>query len=288
MAEIRVGCATWSYKDWIAKAGKQSYFELKTKEDRKNWVGPFFLRGTRPADMLTEYAKVFDTVEVDSSFYAIPPETNVQGWFDRSPDNFIFSFKMPREITHFRRLKNCEEILEPFCQRVRLMKHKLGAINIQMPPNFTPKQQPALEAFLPALPQDLRFAIEFRDKSWATDEILALLKQYGVAFALTDSDKFPRELSFSLIDKPTASFAYVRWLGKRVLNSFTHAQIDRGDAVKEWAQAFKHLSKNVPVIYAYFTNHFQGHSPYSAIRFKEALKLPVPTGRENEEQPGLF
>src|SRR5437016_9893429 len=103
MTQIRIGCSSWSYKDWVAKKGNQSYFDLKTKAERKAWAGPFFRRGTKTADLLTEYSKVFDSVEVDSTFYAIPTDSTVEGWFERAPEDFVFSLKMPRDITHYRR-----------------------------------------------------------------------------------------------------------------------------------------------------------------------------------------
>jgi len=288
MTKIRIGCSSFTYKEWIAKAGNQSYFDCVTDEDKKKWIGPFFPRGTKPADLLTVYSQVFDAVEVDSSFYRIPPEDTVNGWFERSPDDFVFTMKMPRDITHFKRMKNCEAILEEFCKRARLLKDKLGAILIQTPPNFTPKALPALEAFLPTLPTDLKFAIEFRDQGWVTDELLAMLKQHKVALALTESDRWPRELSFSLIDRPTTDFAYVRWLGKRVLTDFSHMQIDRDEAVKEWLEQFKKLEKNVKSIFGFFTNHFQGHSPYSAVRFREGLGLKPIKAKKTAGQESLF
>src|ERR1700759_5349526 len=172
MTKIHIGCSSFTYKDWIAKIGKKSFFECETDADKKSWSGPFFPRGTKSADLLSWYSQAFDTVEVDSTFYAIPPDTTVTGWFERSPDDFVFSLKMPREITHFRRLKNCDDVLETFCERIRPLKQKLGTVLIQMPPNFTPKSQPFVEAFLPTLPKDIPFAIEFRDKTWVTDELL--------------------------------------------------------------------------------------------------------------------
>src|SRR5882724_6035531 len=288
MTKIKIGCSSFTYKEWIAKAGNQSYFDLVTDEDKKKWIGPFFPRGTKPADLLTVYSQVFDAVEIDASFYRIPNEDVVNGWFERSPEDFVFTMKMPRDITHFKRMKNCEAILEEFCNRARLLKNKLGAILIQTPPNFKPKSLPSLEAFLPTLPKDLRFAIEFRDKDWVTDELLAMLKQYKVALALTDSENFPRELSFSLMDRPTTDFAYVRWLGKRVLTDFSHAQIDRTEAVKEWLEQFKILEKKVKTIFGFFTNHFQGHSPYSAVRFREGLGLKPIKGKKIAGQKSLF
>jgi len=81
------------------------------------WVGPFYPDGTRAADFLTLYARAFDTVEVDSTFYAIPPERTVRGWAERTPANFRFALKLPQEMSHERRLRDVDDLLELFLDR---------------------------------------------------------------------------------------------------------------------------------------------------------------------------
>jgi uncharacterized protein YecE (DUF72 family) len=115
-----------------------------------------------------------------------------------------------------------------------------------------------------------------------------MLKQYKVALALTDSEQFPRGLSFSLMDRPTTDFAYVRWLGKREITDFSHMQIDRTEAVKEWLEQFKVFDKKVKTILGFFTNHFQGHSPYSAVKFREGLGLKPIKTKKVAGQKSLF
>ena len=135
------------------------------------WVGPFYPTGTRPANFLTTYARAFSTVEVDSTFYAIPPDRTVLGWRDRTPAGFTFALKLPQEITHERRLRDAEDATELFLERARLLGDKLGPILIQFGPDFDVSNMEALEQYLPILPKDVRFAVEFRQRQWLTSEL---------------------------------------------------------------------------------------------------------------------
>lgn len=269
--KIHLGAQGWNYDDW---------------------VGPFYPRGTRSADYLDVYARAFGTVEIDSTFYAIPSENSIASWRKRAPDGFTYSLKLPQEITHVNRLQQSEEVLARFCERVRPLDERLALILIQLPPDFSPRSLPAVEKFLPLLPPDLRFAIEFRDRNWLGDEmgeyVLDLLASRRVALTLADSKWLPRELMFQLADRPTADFAYVRWLGPRELTVFSHVQINRDRELREWAEAFKVLGGNVSEIFGYFNNHFQGHSPASCNQFKRLTGQPVVEPEDLNAQPSLF
>ena len=235
------------------------------------WVGPFYPDGTRPADYLTVYARAFETVEVDSTFYAIPPEKTVRGWGARVPDRFTFALKMPREITHDRRLVGCRDLVASFAERARLLGAKLGPVLIQLGPDFGPEQRAALEAFLPLLPGDLRFAIEFRRAGWLGPGLLELLRSFHVALALTDGPFIDRESMIALAAHPTADFGYVRWMGPdRQIVDYSRVVADRQQELGMWAVGLAALAARVNTVHGYFNNHFQGHSPASA-RAMQAL-----------------
>ncbi|HYH80221.1 MAG TPA: DUF72 domain-containing protein, partial [Longimicrobium sp.] len=172
------------------------------------WVGPFYPDGTRSAGMLSLYAQAFDTVEVDSTFYAIPPASTVRGWAARTPEGFIFSLKLPQEITHDRHLRRSAAETELFISRARLLGPKLGPILVQMGPEFTPSDFDALEAFVPTLPADLRFAVELRRQEWirrdVLPDLLGLLRDHGIALALSDGRWIPRDTVLELAMEPTA------------------------------------------------------------------------------------
>jgi uncharacterized protein YecE (DUF72 family) len=273
--EIHIGTQGWNYD---------------------GWVGPFYPPGTRAGDYLDLYAKAFSTVEVDSTFYAIPSTASIQSWRKRAPEGFTYSLKLTQEITHQNRLSDSQQVLLHFCERARELGDKLALILIQMPPDFSPRSSSALEKFLPLLPSDLRFAIEFRDRTWLNREngerTLLALGDHRVALALTDSKWMPCELMFRLTERldkwAIKDFAYVRWLGPRELTDFSRVQINRDQELAMWAEAFGALRQHVRQIFGYFNNHFQGHSPASCNQFKRLLGQPVVEPNALIIQPTLF
>jgi uncharacterized protein YecE (DUF72 family) len=271
MSEVRIGTQGWNYDDW---------------------VGSFYPRGTRSTEFLDLYSRLFDTVEIDSTFYAVPSESVISSWRARVPADFIFSLKVPQQITHKERLRNCAGQLEEFCDRARGLGEKLGALLIQLPPDFSPRSWEALETFILLLPSDIQFAVELRDPEWFSGPIFerlnALLSSLGVALALVDGNWIPRQISLELVDSPTAGFAYLRWMGPRVLTEFSHVQIDRGLELGQWAEGVEKLRKRVEMIYGYFNNYFQGHSPASSNQFKKLIGQPVIEPETLNRQPSLF
>ena len=267
-ARIRVGTQGWNYDAW---------------------VGPFYPLGTRAADYLTVYARAFDTVEVDATFYAIPASRTVRGWHDRTPDHFCFALKLPQEITHERRLKNATDVAEEFFDRARELGPKLGPVLIQLGPDFLPTELPALAAFLPTLPRDIKFAVEFRHRAWMTDDVLAILAEHAVALALTDARWVPRKQMLALGGRPTADFVYIRWMGgNRDIVDYSRIQIDRTRELEDWLAVLTTLAKINVKVYGYVNNHFAGHSPQS-VRELQMLLGQVPVAPETlGEQMTLF
>jgi uncharacterized protein YecE (DUF72 family) len=253
------------------------------------WLGVFYPTGTRPADFLTVYARAFDTVEVDSTFYAIPPATTISSWAARTPPGFIFSLKLPQVITHEKRLRDAQEETAEFLDRARGLGDKLGPILIQLGPDFGIAELPALAEYLPGLPPDLSFAIEFRRPEWITREVHALLAEHGVAIALSDGRWIPRETLLRLADQPTAPFHYIRWMGPdRSINDFSRIQIDRSREVERWAEVLARIARAGPDAYGYVNNHFAGHSPETARALQHALGQRVVDPATLGEQISLF
>lgn len=266
-SDIKIGTQGWNYEGWI---------------------GPFYPRGTTTKEMLALYSKIFNSVEIDSTFYAIPPESSVRGWAERTPEEFTFSVKLPSEITHKNRLIDSQDILERFVDRMSLLGKKLGSVLIQLPPDFSPVERKSLSSFIKSLPAGVSFAIEFRDDRWITEDVLAELRQNNVALAMVDSRWIRREESLLLTKTPTASFAYLRWLGPRELTDYSRIQIDRTKELKLWADAVTDLKERVSTIYGYFNNHFQGHSPASSNQFKQMIGLEAISPESLVSQPSLF
>src|SRR5947207_2361205 len=221
-AEIHIGTQGWNYDAW---------------------VGPFYPAGTRATDFLAVYSRAFDTVEVDSTFYAVPPLRTVQGWYERTRPEFVFAPKLPQEITHERGLRDSSAQAAEFFDRMRELREKLGPVLIQLSPEFGPSELPALAAFLPTLPRDLRFAVEFRHRGWIHDGVLALLAEHNVALALTDARWIPRKQMLALAERPTADFAYLRWMGAdREIVDYSRVQIDRSRDLELWTGVISHLA----------------------------------------------
>lgn len=239
------------------------------------WVGPLYPPGTRAAEFLPTYAKLFRTVEVDSTFYAIPDERAVRAWNERTPPDFTFALKMPRDITHELRLRNAEQLTHDFLHRARELGPKLGPILMQMGPDFSPDELPAIEEFVPKLPRELRFAIELRQSRWMRRDVLPrlmeLLANYGVALALSDGRWIRRETMIDLATRPTADFLYVRWMGPdREITDYSHIQFDRSEQIRAWAEVLRNVA-NTKEIFGFFNNHFAGHSPQSARELQREL-----------------
>lgn len=269
---IRIGTQGWNYP---------------------GWVGPFYPDGTRPASFLSTYARAFSTVEVDSTFYAIPPAKSVRGWAERTPDGFIFALKMPQEVTHERQLRDADDVADEFLERARELGPKLGPILLQMGPDFAPEGFSRLERFVERLPRDMRFAVEVRQQRWMHDSILPrlldLLRANGTALALSDGKWIPRETMTMLAGAPTADFHYIRWMGpNRDIVDYSHLQFDREEEIVGWSEVLGRTALQGTTVFGYFNNHFAGHSPANARRMQELLGAAPVDPSTLGEQISLF
>ncbi len=242
-----IGTSTWSQKDW---------------------VGNFYPPKTKSSDFLVEYAKRFPTVEIDSTFYAIPRTEVVESWYDKTPHDFVFSAKIPKLITHEQLLCDCSEPLRLFLNTISHLKEKLGALLIQLPPDFaaTLDSVEVMKTFLHSLPtSEFRFALEVRHHSWLKEKFFDRLRLTGVALTLTDLPVMTG------VQVRTAPFMYVRWLGDRRLLSepFTKLEIDKTAEMRAWAKMLR--QQDGEVLFGYFNNHYAGHSPSSVTLFNSLL-----------------
>ncbi|HEY3258057.1 MAG TPA: DUF72 domain-containing protein [Gemmatimonadaceae bacterium] len=241
---IHVGTQGWNYDDW---------------------VGPFYPLNTRPADFLSVYSRAFETVEVDSTFYGIPAATTFEGWAARTPPEFVFSLKMPQEVTHEQRLRDSTGASEQFFESARKLGPKLGPILVQLGPEFEPSELPALVDFIGKVPRDLRFAVEFRHRGWITEGVLALLRDRNIALAVVEGRWIPRKTMLALARRPTSDFVYMRWMGPhRDLVDYSRVQIDRSREIDLWTETILEIAGKVQDVFCYIANTFTGHSPATA------------------------
>ena len=244
--KLRAGCQGWNYTDWVTRPGGEYVF---------------FPEGTSQKDTLSLYSRIFDTVEIDSTFYAIPSESTFKSWYERAADGFLFSPKLPREITHSLRLgPDSYSPLELFCERARLLQEKLGMVLVQLPPSFEADRENArkLRSFLKRLPRDITFAVEFRDEAWLVDWTFEELESNGVAFCAVEGEWIARGKMLSSVTRDGDLPLYVRFMGPRDLDRFDKVRRPKDGVIAEWHLELERSGRRVM---AYFNNLFEGFAP---------------------------
>lgn len=247
------------------------------------WEGSFYPKGMRSTDYLSFYAEHFQTVEVDSTFYGCPSARTVNNWNARTPEDFIFSFKVPQIITHEKVLVNCEAEFEEFVKTMDILGPKLGPMVFQFP-HFDKWKFPKRESFLAVLvpflkklPADHKFVIEIRNKTWLDARFADVLREYSVALALTDTSFMPRPWEMKeKFDLVTADFAYVRWLGDRKgiekqTTTWDKTVIDRTSDLRNWVDLLKQMvnDKRIRKLLAFANNHYAGFGPATVKLFQQ-------------------
>ena len=227
---VRVGTSGYNYPEW-----RGSFYPEKFSTDK----------------MLAYYAERFSTVEINYTFYRMPTEKLLKGWFDGTPEGFTFTLKAPRRITHDAKLQRCEELLQAFCRIASTLGPKLGVLLFQLAPNFK-KDAAVLRAFLELLPDGTRAAFEFRHASWFDAEVFDTLRARSAALCVADSEKLHAPVEC------TADFAYFR------LRDEGYQQAD----IERWAQTVHSVRREA---FVYFKHEEQGLGPDFANRLIAAL-----------------
>jgi uncharacterized protein YecE (DUF72 family) len=169
-----------------------------------SWKGVFYPADVPQRAWLAYFAERFPTVEVNNSFYMLPKPTSFERWRDSTPEGFVITVKASRYITHIRRLREARDAVQTFWSRARLLGPKLGPVLFQLPPRFVADVE-LLRDFVDALPDGIRAAFEFRDRSWERDEVYEVLDRAGAAFVLADRP------GARVPDVVTGGWSYVRF-----------------------------------------------------------------------------
>jgi uncharacterized protein YecE (DUF72 family) len=268
------------------------------------WSGVFYPIRMKQADFLSFYSTRFDTVEVDSTFYATPTIETVENWARKTPPGFIFSLKAPQVITHEKVLIDCDWDCEKFVQTVSFLGEKLGPIVFQFP--FfnesvfdTPVQfLSRLKPFLKRLERlgKRKYAVEIRNKHWLKPRFLDLLREHNVALVLQDQSWMPGPLElFEKFDPITADFTYIRWLGDRkeiekITTVWNNTVVDRTAELQSWVDVCQKIKKRGVTQYAYANNHYAGFAPATIEQFRRLcagkgietplnVRAPIPVER---------
>ena len=225
-----------------------------------HWLGPFYPKHLPKPEFLDFYQKHFHTVEINNSFYQLPAAKTLRDWRDRVPPGFIFAVKGSRYITHMKKLKDPEQSIRPFFDRVRILDDRLGPILFQLPPRWHYNAE-RLEAFLMALPREYRCALEFRDPSWLNQGAYRLLADHGAAFCIFElgGQLSPREV--------TAGFVYLRLHGPGGPYQGKYG----APALAGWAGAISSWVSQGKEVFCYFDNDEAGYAPQNALRLQELL-----------------
>lgn len=236
---FRVGCSGWSYGHW---------------KDR------FYPHGLRQSDWFAHYASVFDTVEINNSFYRTPTDDTFTAWREHAPPGFLYAVKVNRSITQFYKLgEKAHPTFEEFVRRARSMGDSLGPLLLQLPPSLGRDDQ-RLATFLelPAV-ASCRLAIEFRRADWFADEVYEILRRHDVALAVSDLEELP------VPAVSTASWTYARFHGAgggKYEGSYSDDQLHR------WANILKGMAAEG---YVYFNNDAEAAAPGDALRMGAML-----------------
>jgi uncharacterized protein YecE (DUF72 family) len=271
--KIRIGSCAWSFQDWR---------------------GVFYPPDLPESRWLEFYANYFPAVEVDSTFHATPAEDNVRRWVEMTPAAFRFTCKLPRQITHACRLRNCEAELSSFLRAIEPLGSKLHVILIQLPPSLAPRDgKPALRKFLGQLPRDFRFAIEFRHAGWHRPQFIRLLEKYRICWVWADTTPLnERNLAPFEFLPCTTDFLYLRLLGDYAtkydvdgghVHRYEKLLWKREASLESWSLKIERHFPEVRNVWAFASNHFEGFAPETCQRLAQRLGFILPLPSETEQ-----
>ena len=233
MGAIRIGCSGWNYD---------------------SWRGEMYPKGLAQRRWLERYAELFDTVEVNSTFYRLASKTGVERWVEQTPEDFVFAVKASRYLTHVKRLRQMEVGIERFYEPIQPLveARRLGPVVWQLPGNFQ-RDDEVLSGALALLPEG-RHCFEFRHPSWFSDEVYELLSGRGVALVIGDRPERPFQTHEMTSDFTLVRFHYGH-RGRR--GNYSETELD------EWAERLRDWSERVDV-FAYFNNDWEQFAPRNA------------------------
>jgi uncharacterized protein YecE (DUF72 family) len=277
-ARVHLGTCAWSFDDW-----RDVFYPHAVPRNR--W--------------LEFYARHFPAVEMDSSFYHVPSAKTVAHWAEMTPATFRFSPKLPKTLSH-------EKRLEDPAAEINMMRHladelgpRFGCALLQLPPSFQARAQEekSLRAFLRAWPEEIPLAVEFRHESWNTPAGARLVEDRGVAWVWADNLPLDKQQHAGFGFRPvTARHLYVRLLGDfrtkygpdgRETHRYGQLLWPRDMALEHWAVKLRHHA-DAEAIYLFANNHYEGMAVETVRRLAAKLGMPLPALEDGGEQLELF
>ncbi len=238
---VRVGCSGWNYDDWR---------------------GRLYPEGLGKQRWLRRYAELFDTVEVNSTFYRLASRNAVARWVEETPPDFVFAAKASRYLTHVRRLRDVGQGIERYYERMQPLVEsgKLGPIVWQLPANFR-RDDDVLSQLLDILP-DGRHCFEFRHESWFEAPVYELLRSAGAALVIADHPKWPFQAHELTADWTLVRLHHGR-RGRR--GNYSETELD------EWARRLSRWRRRAEA-FVYFNNDWEGFAVANALSLKRRLQ----------------
>jgi uncharacterized protein YecE (DUF72 family) len=271
--KIRIGSCAWSFEDW-----RDVFYPHDLPES--HW--------------LEFYAEYFPAVEVDTTFHAVPAQDTVRRWAEITPANFRFTCKLPRQITHICRLRDCGAEVNSFLKAIEPLGPKLQVVLIQLPPSLTPADgKQALRKFLMQLSRDFRFAIEFRHPGWHRPQFIRLVEKYRICWVWADTTPLnERNLAPFEFLPCTTDFLYLRLLGDYAtkydvdgshIHRYEKLLWKREAALESWSLKIQRHLADVRSVWAFAGNHFEGFAPETCQRLAERLGFTLPLPAQTEQ-----
>jgi uncharacterized protein YecE (DUF72 family) len=247
-----VGCSGWMYKDWR---------------------GVVYPPGLPQRRWFEHYATLFDTVEINNTFYRLPPVTTMEAWGAQAPPGFTYAVKLGQFGSHRMKLRDASRWLPNHVDRVERLGPSLGPTLVQLPPRWR-RDAGRLDEFLDAAPKHLRWAVELREPSWLHDEVLEILRRHGAALCIHDLlPNHPWEL--------TASWTYLRFHGPAALER-KYWGLYGGRRLWRVAERLGRWLDTGHDVFAYFNNDYNGHAVtdarWLADKLRDGRRCPSPSG----------
>jgi uncharacterized protein YecE (DUF72 family) len=254
--QVRVGTSGWVYR---------------------HWRGVFYPPCLRVGDWFAFYARHFDSVEINNTFYRLPSVPAVSAWKEQAPPGFLYAVKVSRFLTHRKKLRDTEGSLDTILGLARRLGKHLGPLLYQLPPRWR-CDVPRLRDFIDLLPRDLTHVFEFRHRSWSNEEVRSLLAETGMSTCIHDMP------GFACQEWVTARTVYLRFNGpgaQRYAGRYDRARL------RDWAGRINSYRKAGHDVFAYFKNDVGGHAVTNAGQLKEELGEGV-RPPEPKKVRGLF
>ncbi len=223
------------------------------------WKGKFYPEDLKPNQWFNYYSKIFNTVEINSTFYHFPRPSTIKKWYKDSPENFIFSVKVNKTITHLKKFNGTEDLVNRFYSVVsENLKEKTGTFLFQLPPSYKYSKN-NLEKIVNQLNLEFKNVVEFRHKSWWNEDVYDILAENNISFCSISSPKLPEDLI------KTSDFGYVRFHGKERWYDYDYSDKE----LKDWAERIK--KANFKECFIYFNNDYNAYAPKNALTLKNLL-----------------